>query len=111
MHTKKIKYQKTVHINAQCHDIIAVLLFSHILTWGAGKFGQLGNGHWDDSMQLQDIRHLVPAESGHPIQVSAGCGHSGFITEKGHAFTCGDNRYNQLGTVKCINNVSIPSIM
>lgn len=31
------------------------------------------------------------------MQVSAGCGHSGFITEKGHAFTFGDDRYNQLG--------------
>ena len=31
------------------------------------------------------------------VQVSAGCGHSGFITERGHAYTFGDNRYNQLG--------------
>ncbi len=67
------------------------------MTWGAGKFGQLGNGHREDSVQLQDIGTLVPAESGEAIQVSAGCGHSGFITAKGHAFTCGDNRYSQLG--------------
>lgn len=69
----------------------------HLMTWGAGKFGQLGNGHREDSVQLQDIGTLVPAESGEAIQVSAGCGHSGFITAKGHAFTCGDNRYSQLG--------------
>lgn len=30
-------------------------------------------------------------------KVSAGCGHSGFVTENGYAFTCGDNRYSQLG--------------
>lgn len=67
------------------------------MTWGAGKFGQLGNGRKEDCVQLQDIRQLVPAESGEPIQVSAGCGHSGFVTANGHAFTCGDNRYGQLG--------------
>lgn len=70
------------------------------MTWGAGKFGQLGNGRREDCVQLQDIRHHVPAESGEPIQVSAGCGHSGFVTSKGHAFTCGDNRYGQLGRHK-----------
>ena len=68
------------------------------MTWGAGKFGQLGNRQWQDSVQMRDIRSLVPAESGRAVQVSAGCGHSGFITSEGHAFTCGDNRYSQLGT-------------
>lgn len=34
-------------------------------------------------------------------QVSAGCGHTGFVTEKGHAFTFGDNRYGQLGMCVC----------
>lgn len=78
--------------------VIPMIFFcSCLLTWGAGKFGQLGNTRKEDSVQLQDIKHLVPHESGQPIQVSAGCGHSGFITAKGHAYTCGDNRYNQLG--------------
>ena len=64
-------------------------------------------------MQLQDITDSVPHKAGKTIQVntirifksclnfavqvSAGCGHSGFITENGHAFTFGDDRYNQLG--------------
>ena len=37
------------------------------------------------------------------MQVSAGCGHSGFITENGHAFTFGDDRYNQLGAPNQLN--------
>lgn len=86
-------WAKSIHTNL--HDIVH--LYSHVLTWGAGKFGQLGNGQWQDSVQMQDIRSLVPPDSGQPVQVSAGCGHSGFITAKGHAFTCGDNRYSQLG--------------
>ena len=79
-----------------------LLMFDHsfrsLFTWGAGKFGQLGNSHREDSVQLRDIQHLIPPESGPPVQVSAGCGHTGFVTLKGHAYTCGDNRYNQLGT-------------
>jgi len=71
-----------------------------LFTWGAGKFGQLGNTRREDSVQLRGIQHLIPPESGGPVQVSAGCGHSGFVTLKGHAYTCGDNRYNQLGMNK-----------
>ena len=31
------------------------------------------------------------------FQVSAGCGHTGILTERGEVFTCGDDRYGQLG--------------
>ena len=87
--------------------LLKLLYCSHLMTWGAGKFGQLGNGRREDCVQLQDIRQLVPVESGEPIQVSAGCGHSGFVTSKGHAFTCGDNRYGQLGEVSNHKDISI----
>lgn len=71
-------------------------------------------------MELQDITTSVPSKAGKIIQVlllykitnsvtvplamqvSAGCGHSGFITENGHAFTFGDDRYNQLGERVCM---------
>lgn len=79
--------------------VCIAMLYSSLLTWGAGKFGQLGNTRREDSVQLQNIKHLVPEVSGEPTQVSAGCGHSGFVTLEGHAYTCGDNRYNQLGMV------------
>jgi alpha-tubulin suppressor-like RCC1 family protein len=68
----------------------------HLLTWGAGRFGQLGNNDREDST-AQNIARYIPQEAGKVVQVSAGCGHTGFVTDKGHAFTCGDNRYGQLG--------------
>lgn len=68
-----------------------------LCTWGAGRFGQLGNKARHDTAQLQDITESIPQESGRVVQVSAGCGHSGVVTECGHAYTFGDNRYNQLG--------------
>ena len=95
--------------------LLFFFVLSRLLTWGAGKFGQLGNNCRDDSLELQDITGTVPHEAGKIIQVkivkivlrldhinfvmqvSAGCGHSGFVTENGHAFTFGDDRYNQLG--------------
>lgn len=116
----------------QKHSTIRITLFyvfivlSRLMTWGAGKFGQLGNNCRDDSLDLQDITDTVPQEAGKivqvcrnairiflkvyedfPTQVSAGCGHSGFITENGHAFTFGDDRYNQLGTGWNYHNIII----
>lgn len=87
------------------HSTEITIMYSEVLTWGAGKFGQLGNSHYEDSVQLQNILQLIPSESGKPVQVSAGCGHTGFVTEKGHAYTCGDNRYNQLGKLRLLNSL------
>ena len=42
---------------------------SQLLTWGAGKFGQLGNNARDDKMELQDITESVPPEAGKIVQV------------------------------------------
>ena len=44
-------------------------VLSRLLTWGAGRFGQLGNNCRDDSLELQDITDSVPHEAGKIIQV------------------------------------------
>ncbi len=75
----------------------AVIYHRKLYTWGAGRFGQLGNNVRTDKAQPQDITLAIPPESGRVVQVSAGCGHSGLVTDCGHAYTFGDNRYNQLG--------------
>lgn len=81
-----------------CTSIIIIIpRCRRVYTWGAGRFGQLGNNLRQDKAQLQDITSSISQESGRVVQVSAGCGHSGFITDRGHAYTFGDNRYNQLG--------------
>ena len=48
-----------------------VLNFSrHVFTWGAGRFGQLGNTEYCDKLNLQDVTRLVPPEAGNIVQVS-----------------------------------------
>lgn len=114
----------------------------HLLTWGAGLFGQLGNNELEDKATAQDTTNFIYPQAGKIVQVSwslyaknyahwddmritwrarthtrthtrahahaqvsAGCGHTGLITEKGYAFTCGDDRYNQLG--ECLAHAAI----
>lgn len=67
-----------------------------LLTWGAGKFGQLGNGMRQDYPDPKDISQSLNTPST-VVQVSAGCGHSGILMKNGEVFSCGDNRYGQLG--------------
>ena len=41
---------------------------SQLLTWGAGKFGQLGNNDREDGT-AQNIARYIPQESGRVVQV------------------------------------------
>lgn len=40
-----------------------------LLTWGAGKFGQLGNQAQEDKAELQNITPLLPEDAGGVVQV------------------------------------------
>ena len=44
-----------------------------VVTWGAGRFGQLGNSAQQDSSELQHITQSIPADSGKVIQVRLRC--------------------------------------
>jgi alpha-tubulin suppressor-like RCC1 family protein len=74
---------------------IALTDDKRLLTWGAGKFGQLGNNIRDDQYHPQDITQCLPPHA-RIVQVSAGCGHTGILTDDGQVYVCGDNRYGQL---------------
>lgn len=41
----------------------------HLLTWGAGRFGQLGNNDREDSVLLQNITPCIPPQAGRVVQV------------------------------------------
>ena len=51
------------------HIFYVFIVLSQLMTWGAGKFGQLGNNCRDDSLDLQDITDTVPQEAGKIVQV------------------------------------------
>ncbi|KAL6845454.1 hypothetical protein ACP4OV_024949 [Aristida adscensionis] len=75
----------------------AVALTSHgeVFTWGRGTHGQLGHGNVDNIPRPKFVEFL---ENHKVTCVSAGWNHSGFATDSGQLFMCGDGSFGQLGT-------------
>ncbi|KAL3501323.1 hypothetical protein ACH5RR_035772 [Cinchona calisaya] len=74
--------------------VIALTPGGRVLTWGRGTSGQLGHGEMVSSSQPKAVESL----EGYVItHVSAGWNHSGFVSETGCLFTCGDGSFGQLG--------------
>ncbi|KAK3162112.1 hypothetical protein QOZ80_1BG0085650 [Eleusine coracana subsp. coracana] len=74
---------------------IALTSDGEVFTWGRGTHGQLGHGN------LENIDHpkFVKFLENHTVTcVSAGWNHSGFATDSGQLFMCGDGSFGQLGT-------------
>eukprot|EP00257_Ricinus_communis_P025881 XP_025013295.1 ultraviolet-B receptor UVR8 isoform X3 [Ricinus communis] len=65
-----------------------------VLTWGRGTSGQLGHGNMLSSVHPQPVTFLDSFVITH---ISAGWSHSGFVSDKGCVFTCGDGSFGQLG--------------
>nr|GEX48768.1 hypothetical protein [Tanacetum cinerariifolium] len=74
--------------------VIALTPEKKVLTWGRGTSGQLGHGNLVNSLEPKSVDALNDFNITH---VSAGWNHSGFVTESGHLFTCGDGSFGQLG--------------
>ncbi|VFQ66720.1 unnamed protein product [Cuscuta campestris] len=74
--------------------VIALLSGGRVLTWGRGSSGQLGHGEAVNSLQPKAVEALVDSVIKY---VSAGWNHSGFVSESGHLFMCGDGTFGQLG--------------
>lgn len=82
-----------------CSISVVIMLF-RVLTWGAGRFGQLGNNSQNDCATPSDITCYIPPEMGKVVQVSASSAHTAVLTDRGKMLTFGDSRYDQLGTVQ-----------
>ncbi|KAA8529475.1 hypothetical protein F0562_033726 [Nyssa sinensis] len=74
--------------------VIALTTGGRVLTWGRGTSGQLGHGDMVNSLQPKPVELL---ESSTITHVSAGWNHSGFVSDTGGLFTCGDGSFGQLG--------------
>lgn len=74
--------------------VIALTHGKKVLTWGRGTSGQLGHGNLVNSLDPKSVDVLNNFDLAH---VSAGWNHSGFVSECGHLFTCGDGSFGQLG--------------
>ncbi|KAK8480404.1 hypothetical protein V6N13_090347 [Hibiscus sabdariffa] len=75
--------------------VVALTSGGKVLTWGRGNSGQLGHG--DMANNLLTPKPVMALESYFITQVSAGWSHSGFVSDEGYVFTCGDGSFGQLG--------------
>ncbi|XP_038704342.1 ultraviolet-B receptor UVR8 isoform X5 [Tripterygium wilfordii] len=73
---------------------VALTSVGNVLSWGRGTSGQLGHGEMVSWLQPKPITSL---ESHKITHVSAGWSHSGFVSDTGLLFTCGDGSFGQLG--------------
>ncbi|XP_057777095.1 ultraviolet-B receptor UVR8 [Salvia miltiorrhiza] len=87
-------YGPIVYLSCGGAHVIALTSGGRVLTWGRGTSGQLGHGESVSNLQA----NIVKALEGFVItHVSAGWSHSGFVSETGAIFTCGDGSFGQLG--------------
>ncbi|KAI3920543.1 hypothetical protein MKW92_041956 [Papaver armeniacum] len=65
-----------------------------VFTWGRGTTGQLGHGEETNCLNPKPVKFLETIFMSH---VSAGWNHSGFVSDSGKVYTCGDGSFGQLG--------------
>ncbi|XVF84811.1 hypothetical protein PTKIN_Ptkin17bG0069500 [Pterospermum kingtungense] len=75
--------------------VVALTSGGKVLTWGRGSSGQLGHGEMVNN--LLTPKPVLSLENYFITQVSAGWSHSGFVSDEGCVFTCGDGSFGQLG--------------
>jgi X-linked retinitis pigmentosa GTPase regulator len=86
--------QGATMISCGGHHTVAVTETGHVVSWGWGSDGQLGNGNKDDQM----IPTLVKALSTQRvIAVSCGYYHTAVVTEEGAVLCWGKGSSGQLG--------------
>ncbi|KAL5826515.1 hypothetical protein ACOSQ3_018364 [Xanthoceras sorbifolium] len=74
--------------------VLALSSGGKAFSWGRGNSGQLGHGDMVNSLYPKPITFF----DGHSLtHVSAGWSHSGFVSDSGCLYTCGDGSFGQLG--------------
>ncbi|KAL6187649.1 hypothetical protein ACLB2K_039045 [Fragaria x ananassa] len=74
--------------------VLALTSGGKVLTWGRGTSGQLGHSEMVNSPHPKLVMCL---DTYFVTHVSAGWNHSGFVSDAGDVFTCGDGSFGQLG--------------
>ncbi|KAH6769551.1 Regulator of chromosome condensation family protein [Perilla frutescens var. hirtella] len=87
-------YGPIVSLSCGGAHVIALTSGGRVVTWGRGISGQLGHGEMVNNLQPKLVKELEGLVITH---VSAGWNHSGFVSETGAIFTCGDGSFGQLG--------------
>ncbi|KAJ6844641.1 ultraviolet-B receptor UVR8 isoform X2 [Iris pallida] len=96
------------HIACGGAHAVALTGDGRVWTWGRGACGQLGHGEPANCLQPKLVQLLEPFAVS---SVSAGWSHSGFVTDRGQLFMCGDGSFGQLGNgnpQSCSSPVEVP---
>ncbi|PKA60983.1 Ultraviolet-B receptor UVR8 [Apostasia shenzhenica] len=88
--------------------VVALTYNGKVLTWGRGTCGQLGHGDLVNYMQPKIVKF---PENIHVHGVSAGWNHSGFVSDTGHLFMCGDGSFGQLGNGDYLSHSSPQEVL
>lgn len=75
--------------------VIALSSGGRVFSWGRGSSGQLGHG--EAATNCLTPKAVTSLEGYCIAGVSAGWSHSGFVSDTGCLFTCGDGSFGQLG--------------
>ncbi|CAJ1931681.1 unnamed protein product [Sphenostylis stenocarpa] len=75
--------------------VIALTSAGKALSWGRGNSGQLGHGEIVSNALLP--KAVMSLDGYFITHVAAGWSHSGFVSDTGCVFTCGDGTFGQLG--------------
>jgi alpha-tubulin suppressor-like RCC1 family protein len=74
--------------------VIALTSGGKVFTWGRGSSGQLGHG---DILNITLPKLVSFFDDSVITQAAAGWSHSGFVSDSGCIFTCGNGSFGQLG--------------
>ncbi|KAL8267490.1 hypothetical protein R6Q59_004834 [Mikania micrantha] len=91
--------------------VIALTHGKKVFTWGRGTSGQHGHGDKVNSLEPKSVEVL---NNFNIVHVSARWNHSGFVSECGQLFICGDGSFGKLGLgdymSQCSPEVNVSSI-
>lgn len=87
---------------------IAVCNSGEVYAWGAGEYGQLGNGLRYDKLSPERVRF---SEDLKIQKVAAGKHHTMILTDQGYLYACGEDNMGQLGLLRKKKIVEIPTML
>ncbi|XP_050413737.1 protein RCC2 [Patella vulgata] len=100
-----VKIRSVVTGPTACHCIV-ITNEGKVLSWGRNEKGQLGHGDTERRDLPTKVEFLDPFNI---IDAACGKNHTLFLTDKGKVFSCGENKFGQLGLGHQNPTVTLPS--
>lgn len=88
-----VKIRTVASACTACHSAV-ITTDGKVLTWGRNEAGQLGHGN---VTRVDNPTEVSALDGLNIIDVAIGKQHTLFVTEKGTVYSCGENKYGQLG--------------